>query len=229
MDAAPPPSTAPLPPLPPLPPPTGMEPVSGRRTLLIVGFLVAVMLVVGLALIVAFVHVSPRSSASNRVRLGAVPGTDPGVGDTAAGGQGEPVDGISCGSIEQGASHFHAHLYILDEGVAQPVSAYIGIPGAPDSTRCFYWIHTHDRSGIIHIESPTGRTYTLGEVFDIWGQPLSRDRVARLPVPGRRMTVFVDGQEYPGGLRDIPLHVHTEVVIEIGKRVAPPVFDYSGY
>jgi hypothetical protein len=220
---------APLPSPAPLPPPAGVEPVSGRRTLLFVGILVAVMLVVGVALIVSFILISPRSAASSRVRFGTVPGTDPGVGDTAAGGNGEPVDGISCGPIEQGASHFHAHLYILDEGVAQPVSAFIGIPGAPGTTRCFYWLHTHDRSGIIHIESPTGRTYTLGEMFDIWGQPLSRDRVARLPVPGRRMTVFVDGQEYSGGLRDIPLHEHTEVVIEIGKRVTPPTFNYAGY
>ncbi|HEX9235017.1 MAG TPA: hypothetical protein VF972_01920 [Actinomycetota bacterium] len=30
-------------------------------------------------------------------------------------------------------------------------------------------IHTHDATGIIHIESPTPRTFTLGEFFDVWG------------------------------------------------------------
>jgi hypothetical protein len=40
-------------------------------------------------------------------------------------------------------------------------------------TACIYSLHTHDTSGIVHIESPDNRSYTLGNLFDIWGQRLS--------------------------------------------------------
>ncbi len=32
-------------------------------------------------------------------------------------------------------------------------------------------LHTHDTSGIIHVESNTVRPYTLGEFLNIWGGP----------------------------------------------------------
>ena len=30
-------------------------------------------------------------------------------------------------------------------------------------------MHTHDNLGLIHVESPINRDYTLGEFFQIWG------------------------------------------------------------
>ena len=68
------------------------------------------------------------------------------------------------------------------------VPQYIGF--APNlAGGCLYWIHTHDASGIIHIEAPDinppqGGPYTLGMLFDIWGQPLDRNNVAGLIGPG---------------------------------------------
>ena len=29
------------------------------------------------------------------------------------------------------------------------------------------WLHTHAADGIVHIESPVDRTYTLGNFFDV--------------------------------------------------------------
>ena len=157
----------------------------------------------------------------------AAPGTDPGDGDTASGGQGGTVDGVQCDHGEQLNYHVHAHLYILKDGVRQPISALVGIPGYPLPT-CYYWLHTHDRSGIIHIEVPSARTFTLGQFFDIWGQPLTSSEVARIKVPGSQLAVFVDGRPYTGDPRQVPLKAHTQVVIEIGKQVAPPTYDFQG-
>ena len=42
---------------------------------------------------------------------------------------------------------------------------------------CFFYLHTHSADGIIHIESPVTRTYTLGNFFDVWGRPLGSNRV----------------------------------------------------
>jgi hypothetical protein len=52
------------------------------------------------------------------------------------------------------------------------VPSQIGIPG-----NCFYWLHTHDESGIIHIEAPAHREFTLGQFFDIWKKKLSNDQI----------------------------------------------------
>ncbi|HEV1997050.1 MAG TPA: hypothetical protein VGR61_02835 [Candidatus Dormibacteraeota bacterium] len=223
----------------PLPAPEWAEP-SGRAGWLVP---VAVLTVLFLGALAAFswwaAHL-PRPAArtvsstttSGRPRglpLNVIPGTDPGNGDGPSGGQGAAVDGIGCGGTEQLLSHRHAHLYILKDGASQPVSAYVGIPGAPTAARCYYWLHTHDRSGIIHVESPDSRRYTLGEFFDVWGQPLSRTQVARLEVPEGGLTAYVDGAEYHGDPRQIELIGHTQVVLQVGRQVPPPTYDLGGF
>jgi hypothetical protein len=94
------------------------------------------------------------------------------------------------------------------------------------SGACFSWLHTHAPDGIIHIESPVRRQYTLGDFFDVWGQPLSPDRVgpARGPV-----TAFYNGQAYVGNPRNIPIGDHTQIQIEVGKPlVAPEHISFPG-
>ena len=165
---------------------------------------------------------TPGPSAS------AAPGTDPGDGDTTSGGQGQVVDGVQCEDGEKLDYHVHAHLFILLDGRSQPVSAYVGIPGSPPLLpKCFYWLHTHDRTGLIHEEAPAQRDFTLGQFFDIWGQPLSATKVARLTVPAAGMKVFVDGQEYAGDPRGVVLKRHTQVVIELGRQAPPPTYDFG--
>ena len=74
------------------------------------------------------------------------------------------IDGIQCNASEQLVFHNHAHLDIYMNGQPYTVPSQIGIvPG-----NCIYWLHTHDDSGIIHIESPVTRNFTLGQFFDIW-------------------------------------------------------------
>jgi hypothetical protein len=147
----------------------------------------------------------------------------PGTGDTNSGGRGQPVSGVECHTFEQFAYHVHAHLFIYLDGVGRPVPALIGIPGGQSGfASCYYWLHTHDQSGIIHIESPDRRTFTLGQFFDVWGEPLGRTQVTDVPVPDGEISVFLDGREYGDNPRQIGLHNHTDVVIEIGSHRAPP-------
>jgi hypothetical protein len=147
---------------------------------------------------------------------------------TIAGGQ--PVDGISCDTNEQTIFHIHAHLTIFVNGQPRQVPAGIGIPAAVASpTRagpfissgtCFYWLHTHAADGIIHIESPVHRGYTLGEFFDEWGQPLGPDQVG--PAKGS-VTAIYNGQVYRGNPRDIPLTAHAQIQLEVGRPLITPV------
>ncbi len=142
---------------------------------------------------------------------------------------GAPVDGISCSTNEQTLFHIHAHLTIFVNGAARQVPAAIGIPGAqaqsaPGGTfiasgTCFYWLHTHAADGIIHIESPVHRTYTLGEFFNIWGQPLTASQAG--PAHGK-VTALYNGQVYLGNPADIPLNAHAQIQLMVGTALIAP-------
>lgn len=143
--------------------------------------------------------------------------------NTPQGGHGQTVDGVGCGAQEYSALHVHSHLAIYHNGKQIAVPQYIGFaPGLAGG--CLYWIHTHDGSGIIHIEAPEisppqGGPYTLGLLFDIWGQPLQPDNVAGFLGP---VTAYVNGAKYDGDLHAIPLGAHQQIVLEIGTPVVPP-------
>lgn len=81
------------------------------------------------------------------------------------------------------------------------------------------WLHTHAADGIVHIESPVERTYTLGELFDVWGQPLTRRGVG--PARGR-VTAFLDGRVFAGDPRTIPLRAHSQIELEVGRPLVAP-------
>ncbi len=143
--------------------------------------------------------------------------------DTKTGGQGQPIDGIECAGMEYATLHIHPHLAIFIKGVQAQVPRLISAAPKPPQG-CLYWIHTHDASGIIHIESPVlappgSSGFTLGILFDIWGQPLASDNVAGFKGP---VTAFVNGLKYTGDLRQIPLIEHQQVPLEVGSPVVPP-------
>ena len=145
---------------------------------------------------------------------------------------GQPINNIRCESGEQLATHFHTHVDILFHGQPANIPASTGIQ--PD---CLYWMHTHDTSGILHIEAPkqqASREFTLGDFFAIWNQPLSRSQVATFTVKsGEQLKVWVNGQPYDGDPSKIVLKSHENIVLEIGPPFTdpPPTFawDQSQY
>jgi hypothetical protein len=153
----------------------------------------------------------------------------PALADTSTAATGQPVDGISCQTSEQTLFHIHAHLTVFVNGAARQVPAGIGIPGAQatqtaqgpfiETGTCFYWLHTHAADGIIHIESPVERTFTLGNFFDIWGQPLGPDQVG--PAKAHVVAIY-NGQVYQGNPRDIALTAHAQIQLQVGTPLVAP-------
>jgi hypothetical protein len=137
--------------------------------------------------------------------------------DAATGGHGQAVNGIGCSAQEQVAFHIHAHLAIFAQGKQVQVAAQIGFPS--DVTPCLYWLHTHDASGIIHVEAPVYHNFTVGDFFDIWGQPIDGHHLGSLR---GALHAFVNGSEYSGDLRAIPLRDHQQITLEIGAPYIPP-------
>src|SRR5215831_14642567 len=144
---------------------------------------------------------------------------------------GATVDGIACQTSEQVAYHIHSHLTIYASGVRQVVTAGIGIPGPQqvvngfvEGGKCLYWLHTHDTTGIIHVESPAQRVYTLGQFFDVWGQPLSNTQAGRAT---GHVTAFVNGKRFAGDPRSIKLTPHAVIQLDVGKIVPPQPFTFQ--
>jgi hypothetical protein len=131
---------------------------------------------------------------------------------TSGQASGATVGGVQCSSSEQLAYHIHAHLSVYVNGVARPIPAGIGI----NDNTCLYWLHTHDETGIVHVESPAQRTYTLGQFFDVWNQPLSAGQVG--PATGS-VTAFVNGKRFTGDPKSIPLTAHAVIQLDVGKVV----------
>jgi hypothetical protein len=144
-------------------------------------------------------------------------------------GQAAPtIDGIKCGAMEGTVIHIHQHLVIYDRGQPVTVPQGIGINESNPAAPCFFWLHTHTSDGVIHVESPTHATFTLGQFFDIWGQPLSRTHVASARADaGHRLRAYVNGRLYRGDPRTISLTPHAQITLEVGPPwVTPPSFTF---
>ena len=149
---------------------------------------------------------------------------------------GQDVSGVQCQAGEQTQVHVHAHLTIFVNGQARVIPYGIGFPGAQTTSSpqgpfvetgsCFYWLHAHANDGIIHIESPnTTDSYTLGQWFDLWGQPLSSNQVGSAKGP---VTVFFTSPGkatgiYTGDPRNIPLGDHYQIQLVVGTPIVAPV------
>jgi len=189
----------------------------------------------GLLLVAAIASACGGSSSSSSSASSTTSGAPNGqlLAQLGDGLSGDPVDGVACNTGEQIAYHVHAHLAVYVNGQPRAIPYGIGIKQpVPEQTSagpfvvqgdCFYWIHVHDLSGVIHIESPTQRTYTLGQFFDVWGQPLSSTQVGPASGP---VTAFVNGAPYQGDPRSIPLTAHQVIQLDVGTAVPPQPYQF---
>ena len=181
---------------------------------------------------------APQIVDSARIRL--VPGMSIGVntfpdGDTSSGGQGQQIAlHLGCHKDMPPAFHIHIHLSIFD-----PTGTQIMVPWAVGIVKpwtynhsgnqviggsCFYYLHTHDRSGVIHYEAPRDLGFTLGDFFAVWGEPLDPTNVAGYtgtvwvkiitPTSGGPWTTSIDP-------RTIPLTEHEQISLAVGNPVIP--------
>ena len=100
----------------------------------------------------------------------------------------------------------------------QKIPLYLGASRQPP-THCFYAIHTHDASGRIHVTPAAPETFTLGDLFEIWGQPLTNTNVAG--IVGLPVEVYVtdDGMTFrveDADWASIELLPHREITIALG-------------
>lgn len=121
----------------------------------------------------------------------------------------DPIDGVTCATSE--AYHIHAMISIYRNGTRLALPKNIG------RSACNYDLHTHDGTGVIHVETATPKAFTLGQFFSVWGQTLNPGEVAGLVgaptfyvVQNEQITKITENPD------DIPLEGHKEIVIVVG-------------
>jgi hypothetical protein len=158
---------------------------------------------------------------------------------------GQPVDGITCDTTMSNNYHIHVYLGVYLNGVRLAMPDTVGMlhpvpeptDGFTNGAQCFYWIHTHDASGIIHVEDPnptgapiTASLFTLKNILDVWNITANTTHVGQFTGP---VAVFTSGQvyrgsqnnglvssttyaQYNGDLNTIPLFSHEVIWLMVG-------------
>jgi hypothetical protein len=199
------------------------------------GLLTVVVVGAGVAIAVALHgNGNPSGPAPFGTPLGAPTPTPPVLAPIGTTVTGQPIDGIQCLGSEQLVFHIHTHLAVYVGGSPRTVPEGIGIMPPRQETQvagmpaviggsCYYWLHAHTPDGIIHVESPVQRTYTLGNWFDVWGIPLDSTHVG--PNSGT-VIAYLNGQVYSGDVRGIPLDLHNLIQLDVNGNVAPAPFTF---
>ena len=204
----------------------------GGNKLLQVGVPIAVVVIVAAAVVVGVLLTNKGSNSAASMSPQNGDTSSAILASTVSQSTGGTVDGVQSNDMEQVLFHIHAHLAIYVNGTQKLLPYGVGIvppyqlqqtatgPFVAGGSK-YYWLHTHDETGVIHIESPVQRTFTLGNFFDVWKQPLSASQVG--PDKGT-VSAYVNGKAYTGDPRNIPMNAHAVIQLDVGK-----VMPFSNY
>jgi hypothetical protein len=132
------------------------------------------------------------------------------------------ISGVECHRTEQTNYHVHSHLDVFADGEKQQVPANIGILSS-----CLFWLHTHDSDGVIHVEAPQTRAFTLGQFLNIWNQTKDSNGLFD-SVSGKSVTAYVNGTQFEGDYKDIQLNSREQIVLAYGEPPAEiPKYDFG--
>jgi hypothetical protein len=135
--------------------------------------------------------------------------------------------GLPAYATEQDAFHIHQHLDLFIDGKQITVSAGIGIDG---KDKLVAPVHTHDESGIIHVEASEPHNFTLGQFFDIWGVRFTSSCMGEYCNTGTStLKIYSNGSPVTGDPRSLILTAHEEIVIAYGTDAELPKQIPSNY
>ncbi len=121
--------------------------------------------------------------------------------------------GLSQLTEEGTVLHIHQHLDVWRNGEQVVVPPGIGIYDDSFITE----VHSHDESGIVHVESPTKKTFTLGQLFGEWGIKLTPHCLGSTCTG---VSWWVDGVKQTSDPSALALKEHQVIVVSVGKQ--PP-------
>ena len=113
--------------------------------------------------------------------------------------------------------HHHVHLWIYVDG--QPVVVPMEV-GYSQALQVFSPLHTHDATGLVHVESADPNFQpVLAQFMDVWGVYFTQTCLGDACNDGdRQLRVFLNGEEYTGDPTLLPLTDQAAVVITLGTK-----------
>ena len=136
---------------------------------------------------------------------------------------GAAVGGWRCEQTPSTAYGAHVELFAQNREVQVPGGIGIAPPQRRQGVfvlggRCGYRLTTADPTGVVRVVSGSGPAPTVGQLFALWGQPLSPTRLAGFSGP---VLAYVGGRRWSRDPRAIPLSRHAQIVLELAAPVRP--------
>ena len=195
-----------------------------RRLLVVSG--IAALVILAIVLGIVLTRGGSASSATGRTidwaNLGALQ-TGPPPWNNGSGTLSERLSQLGLHDLSQeGTSiHIHAHLDVWVDGKKVTVPAGVGI--AADNS-FLTELHTHDTRGVLHVESPSHTTFTLGQFFGEWDVKLTPKCISTFC---GKLTYYVDGQKAVGNPAQLTLKAHQEIALVFGPKPAKIPSSYA--
>ncbi len=120
--------------------------------------------------------------------------------------------------------HLHSHIDIFVNGKASPVPANLGIDLVE---RVLSPLHTHDETGIIHVENEAPATFYLGQLFTEWDIRLDVTCIGSYCRPETEWAIYVDGTKDTRDPANIEFAKHRQITIVIGTPPKDIPDDYK--
>jgi hypothetical protein len=111
--------------------------------------------------------------------------------------------------------HVHAELKVYINGKQTTVPANLGID---PQGRFISPIHTHDTSGVVHMESTKFYPFTLGEFINIWGVKFTDNQLGQYKAGdgGNVLQLWVNGKRVADPV-NYKMRAHDVMILGYGK------------
>jgi len=132
------------------------------------------------------------------------------------------VPGCAAGLGARDAAH--VELFAADRVVLMPAGIGTQGPrrffaGRVARAACYGHVVTLEPTGIVLVRR--GKRARLGDLFRVWGLPLTRGRLGSFPAGAGGVRVYVNGRRLGVDPRSVPLTRHAQIVLEVGPPVPP--------
>jgi hypothetical protein len=188
-----------------------------RRRRLQLGAGAAGILVIAVIVVVIAVAGGGGSSSGSGAQAGVV--TTPPPWEPVSTDLEERITAMGLPGLSETIFHIHALLYVYVDGKKVTVPANIGLDAA---NRVFSPMHTHDTTGIVHMEATRPFKFTIGDFFNVWGVKFSDGQLGPYkPGGGNVLQTWVDGKQVSDPVNYV-LKPHDVVIVGYGKQGSFP-------
>jgi hypothetical protein len=183
-----------------------------KRRLSLIGGFVAVLAIIAVIAVVA------TSGGGNQASGGS--GVTAGVQATAApwapvySGLPTRVNAMNLPTQSDQIYHVHAYLRVWVNGKQIEVPSQIGID---QQDQLLAPLHTHDATGLVHMEANQAYPFTLGQFFTIWGVKFTDSQLGAYVTNGANaVAVYVNGKKIADPV-NYKMQPHDLMVVAYGK------------